>query len=133
MAERIVDALEVIEVEEEARHLMPVARRLSNDLSEPLVEQRAVRKAGENIVLRELVCLCGCDLQLLGALGDFLFEGALIGRDLGLRFEQALRHMIEAVCQKSELVARAHRHKDVELAGADRARGAHQLPYRDGD
>ena len=97
VAKRIVDAFEVIEVEEEARHLVPVARRLSNDLPEPLVEQCAVRKAGENIVLRELVCLRGCDLQLLGALGDLLLEGALIGRDLGLRFEQAVRHMIEGV------------------------------------
>jgi hypothetical protein len=130
VTERIVDAFEVIEVEEQARHLVPVARRLSDDLPEPLVEQRAVRKAGEDIVLRELVGLRSRNLQLLGALSDLFLEGALIGRDLGLRFEQAVRHVIEGVRQQAELVARGHRHVDVELAGADRAHGAHQLPNR---
>ena len=38
--------------------------------------------------------------------------------------------MIEGVRQQAELVARGHRDVDVELAGADRAHGAHQLPNR---
>ncbi len=42
VAERVVDALEVVEVEEQASDVRAVALRLREDLLQPLVEQRAV-------------------------------------------------------------------------------------------
>ena len=43
VAERVVDPLEVVEVEEEAGDVRAVAVRLGEDLLQPLVEQRPVR------------------------------------------------------------------------------------------
>ena len=64
VAERVVDALEVVEVEEQARDLRAVALRLREDLLQPLVEQRPVRQPGQDVVLRELVGVRGRDLEL---------------------------------------------------------------------
>ena len=68
VAQRVVDALEVVEVEEQARDVRAVALRLREDLLQPLVEQRPVRQSGQDVVLRELVRVRGRDLQLARAL-----------------------------------------------------------------
>ena len=65
VAQRVVDALEMVEVEEEARDVRAVALRLREDLLQPLVEERPVRQSGQDVVLRELVRVRGRDLQLL--------------------------------------------------------------------
>ena len=65
VAERVVDALEVIEVEEDARDLHAAALRLREDLPQARVKQAAVRQSGEDVVLRELVGMRGRDLELL--------------------------------------------------------------------
>ena len=81
-------------------------------------------------MLRELVRVRRRDLELLRPLRDLVLERALVGRDFGLRFGEPLRHVVERVREQAELVGRARRHVDVELAGADRARRAHQPPHR---
>ena len=65
VAQRVVDPLEVVEVEEQAGDVRAVALRLREDLPQPLVEQRAVGQAGQDVVLRELVGVRGRDLELL--------------------------------------------------------------------
>ena len=130
VTERVVDPLEVIEVEEEARDVRAVALRLGEDLLQPLVEQRPVREAGEDVVLRELVRVRRRDLELVRALRDLLLERALVVLHFRLRFGQPLRHVVERVRERAELVRRARGHEHVELAGADRARRAHQPMHR---
>ena len=130
VAERVVDALEVVEVEEQAGDLRGVALRLREDLLQPLVQQRAVRQAGEDVVLRELVGVRGRDLELARALRDLVLQRALVGRHLRLRLGQPLRHVVEGVRQQAEFVARVRRDEDVEPAARDRARGAHQPSHR---
>ena len=45
VAQRVVDPLEVIEVEEQARDVRAVALRLREDLLQPLIEERPIRQA----------------------------------------------------------------------------------------
>jgi len=51
VSERIVDQLEVIEIEEQYRHVVVIAFRLGNGLTNPIVEQGAVRQLGQRIVV----------------------------------------------------------------------------------
>ena len=51
VAERIVDVLEAVEIEEEDRELAPAAMRAGDRLSDAIGEQRTVRQAGERIVV----------------------------------------------------------------------------------
>ena len=116
VAERVVDALEVVEIEEQAGDVRAVALRLREDLLQPLVQQRAVGQPGQDVVLRELVGMRSRDLELLRPLRDLVLERALIGRHLGLRLGEPLRHVVERVREQPELVRGARRHVDVELA-----------------
>ena len=109
---------------------MALARRLGDDLPQELVQKRAVGQPCQDVVLRQLVRLRRRDLELLGALRDLVLERALIGGDLGLRLGESLRHVVEGMRQQAQLVARLGGNIHVELACADRARGAHELPHR---
>ena len=53
MAERIVDALEFVDVDIEHRQLLAGAIRASSCF-EPLVKQRAVGQVGQRIVMRQM-------------------------------------------------------------------------------
>ena len=130
VTQRVVDALEMIEIEEQARDVRAVALRLREDLLQPLVQERAVRQSGQDVVLRELVRMRGGDLELLRPLDDLVLERALVRADLRLRLGEPLRHVIERVREEAELVGRSRRHEHVELAGAHRASGAHQPVHR---
>ncbi len=48
--ERVVDALEVVEVDEQGRDRRPVAARAAEHVTEPVDDQRPVRQAGERVV-----------------------------------------------------------------------------------
>ncbi len=120
----------MIEVEEQARDVRGVARRLRENLLQPLVQERAIGQPRQYVVLRELVRMGRRDFEFLGPLRNLVFQRALVARDLGLRFGQALRHVIEGVREEAKLVGRACRHVHIELAGAHRAGGAHQPPHR---
>ena len=79
----------MIEVEEQAGDVRAVALGLREDLLQALVEQRAVRQAGQDVVLRELVRVRGGDFQLLRPLRDLVLERPLVVGDLGLRLARA--------------------------------------------
>ena len=51
MAERIVDVLEAIQIEEQHRDLLAVARRQGDRLADAVVQQHAVGQAGQEVVL----------------------------------------------------------------------------------
>ena len=86
MAERVVDRLEVVEVEEQhggARRLPRAERRL-----DPLGEERAVRQAREDVVER----LVAQPLLQIGHLGQRALEAAVLehhARVADERLEQA--------------------------------------------
>ena len=130
MAHRVVDALEIIEVEEETRDLRSIAQRLREDLAQSLVQQRSIRKPGENVVLSELVGMRCRDLELLRPLRDFFLERALIVHHFALRLGEPLRHVVERVREQSELVRRFGGHVNVESPRAHGARRAHEAPHR---
>src|SRR4030095_13996504 len=119
MAQRVVDALEVVEVEEEAGDVRAITWRLRGDLLQALIQERSVWKPRQDVVLRELVGLRRRDFELLGPLRDLVLERPLLGRTLRLRLRQALRHVVERVRQKSQFIPRARRHVDVSPSGAD--------------
>ena len=80
MAERIVDGLEVVEVEQVRGHDL-AALDAPQRVLEPLVEQHAVGQAGQRIVQRHVG-----DLGLRAALlGDVVMrgDGAAVGHRLG--------------------------------------------------
>ena len=105
VTQRVVDALEVIEVQKKASDLIAFPRRLRDDLLQPLVEQHPVGQTREYVVLGELVRLRRRDLELLRSLRDLFLERALVGRDLALRCREPLRHMVECMRQQAELIA----------------------------
>ena len=109
---------------------MAVAPRLGENLRELLVQERPVRQAGQDVVLREPIRLRARDLELLRPLRDLVFERALVARDFPLRLREPLGHVVEGVGQEAQLVGRAHRNLDVEIAGPDRFRRAHQHLHR---
>ena len=79
VAERVVDELEVVEVEVEERDRLAGAARADEVQAQLLLELRAVRQAGERVVVGEVG-----DLRLgAAALGDVL-AGAQDGDDLAL-------------------------------------------------
>ena len=68
VAQRIVDELEAVEVDEQHRHLLVEALRLRQRLGEAIHQHRAVGQAGERVVVRQVL-----DARLLRlALGDVL-------------------------------------------------------------
>jgi hypothetical protein len=68
VAQRIVDELEAVEVDEQHRHLLVEPLRLRQRLAQPIHQHRAVGQAGERVVVRQVL-----DARLLRlALGDVL-------------------------------------------------------------
>ena len=59
MAKRIVDLLEVVDVNEEDRSLVSVVLCSKDRLAETLVQERAIGQAGEMIVMRQIVDVIG--------------------------------------------------------------------------
>ena len=57
VAERVVDVLEAVEVDEQQRERLPAAARSDDALLEAVVEQHAVGQIGERIARREVA---GC-------------------------------------------------------------------------
>ena len=88
MAERVVDDLELVEVEAMQREQAAAAFGSAEQMFELLLEHRAVRQPGQHVVEREL-----CDALL--ALDDLA------------------DHFIEAVSEPCELVFAAHAHLHV--------------------
>ena len=79
MAERVVHALEVVEVQEEHGELPSITSDLGVRLLEPVVEERTVRKPGQCVVeclVREL----GGERTLIGdvALGDDVVKNVAV-------------------------------------------------------
>ena len=63
VAERVVDVLEVVEVDEQRRARRAVAPAADQELLDAVHDQRPVRQVGQRVVQRLMA-------QLLGALGD---------------------------------------------------------------
>ena len=74
MAERVIDELEAVEVEHQHREFMRLAVRLGNRLGDAVIEQQAVRQAGECIVRGQVPQLAVGRLESAGAIGDGLLE-----------------------------------------------------------
>ena len=106
------------------------ALRLRQDLLQPLVEQRAIGQAGEDVVLRELVRVRGGDLELLACAARPCPRACAGSARPRPAIREPLRHLVERVGEQAELVGRRRRHDDVELARADRARRTHQPAHR---
>ena len=51
MSQRIVDVLEAVEIQEQHRDLLPVARRQGDRLADAVVQEHAIGQAGQEIVL----------------------------------------------------------------------------------
>ena len=66
VAERVVDGLEAIEVDIEQADLALVARHGKQSAFQPVLEQRAVRQAGQRVVEGEILRLALAALQLAG-------------------------------------------------------------------
>ena len=75
VAERVVDGLEPVEVDEHHRGLAAVTLAERECLGEPVFQQAAVGKPGERIVVGEVLGARPRVLQLGGALGDHALEG----------------------------------------------------------
>ena len=78
MAERVVDGLEVVEVDEEDRHLVLVAAQALERVRHAILEQQAVGQAGQRVVE-------GLPAQLVLHLGPVLIEPALAVGERALR------------------------------------------------
>ncbi len=76
MSQRVVDFLEMIEIDEHCRDLAAVASRTADRLYQAVVRQHAVGQAGEQVVVR----LIGYLLHLLALFGDVLARQQQMGR-----------------------------------------------------
>ena len=84
VAQRVVDGLEVVEVDERDGHDLVVPRGALQRLLDAVEEQRAVREAGQRVVQRAVAQL-GLQLALLGRVADAQHEAAhrAIGAQVG--------------------------------------------------
>ena len=96
MAARIVDRLEIIEVEIEQRYVRPFRRLPSGQAAQTLVEEVPVRKAGEIVVMRHE--------------GDALFDQAVRGHIAGYAAHPAI--LARAGRQTPETLLPADAHAD---------------------
>ena len=78
--ERIVDQLESVEVAHHQRERTPVAVGVRDRLRQPIIQQHAIRQAGQRIVGGEMAQLAVRGLQAAGAHVDHLLERAPSGR-----------------------------------------------------
>ena len=92
MAERVVDRLELVEIEAMEREQAAVAFRRAEQMLQLLLEHRPVGQPGQRVVEGEL----GDALLALGDLAD---------------------HLVEAVREPRELVLAAHAHLDMLSRG----------------
>ena len=74
VSERVVDELESVEVDHQNREFMRMPLRLNDGLGNAVIEQQAVRQAGERIVGGEMAQLPVGRLEAFGAVGDDQFE-----------------------------------------------------------
>src|SRR3954464_8845840 len=88
MAERVVDRLEAVEVDEHHGDLLAIALAMRERLAQAIFQQPAVRQSGQRIVVGEVLCARLSFLQLGGALGD----GAL--QRVARRFERLACRML---------------------------------------
>ena len=118
VAERIVDALEFVDVDIEHRQL-PVRRGVGQFALEPFVEQRAVRQVGQRVVM--------------GEVGDALLGAAAFGDVFMGRQPSAVRHRFVDDLDRASVGRRddhrvpmrdvAHDHFDVLVDVADERAG----------
>ncbi len=111
MAHRVVDVLEVVEIEEMGRHHLS-ALGARQGVVQPLVEQYPVRQAGQGIVQRHV--------------HDLGFRAALLGDVLVRRDDEAVAHRLAG---HDDVAAIAHARGVLALAGRAHAaeHGAHHL------
>jgi hypothetical protein len=64
VTERVVDALEVIEIDEQRRHRCLAATRACEHLLDTIQDQRPIRQAGQRVVCRQERKLFICSLAL---------------------------------------------------------------------
>jgi hypothetical protein len=83
VAERVVDGLEAVEVDEHHRGLLAVAVGERERLLQAVLQQAAVGQAGERVVVGQVLRARVGLLQLDGALGDRALE--LLARGGGER------------------------------------------------
>jgi len=69
VAQRVVDVLEAVEVEQQHRDLAPVALRMRDRLVGAVVEEQPVGQVGDRVVQRLALVLDGLDEQPAGAAG----------------------------------------------------------------
>src|SRR6266850_2434643 len=81
VAERVVDGLEVVEVEEEKRAALLVPARMRDRLARALGEHRPVRQPGQRVVVREEFQPARVVLELDGGVAQVLLR-ALELRDV---------------------------------------------------
>ena len=119
VAERVVDVLEAVEVDEHHRGLLPVAVAQGERLAEPVLQQPAVGKPGERIMGGQVLGAAFRILQLGGALGHLALEGVqgLLHASLGFALG---RDILEAPDPLLLLASRV----DAPAAGAAVENGA---------
>ena len=104
VAERVVDHLELVDVEEEQRHLAAVAARARGGALELVVEILAVADLGERVELREVV------QPQLGALAlDGVADGAQDRAALAFPLHQVVLHALVEDADRELLVVLAAR------------------------
>ena len=139
VAERVVDVLEPVEVEEQHGKLAAPAMRAGDRLSDPVREQRAVGQAGQRVVMRHV------DHALVGeaALGDLGLQSgvragelqgplldALLERALGAA-QRTLGGVALPVLPLDDAVGMAHDHEQQAVQQAkDHEHGQHHQPLR---
>jgi hypothetical protein len=96
MAERVVDGLEIVYVNEEQSEALTGRIRPRQCATQPLRQLAAVGKLRERIVMCEVV-------ELTGALGHVPFELCLVGAQFAFGSGDLRRHCIEGLGQRIDL------------------------------
>ena len=124
VAERVVDDLERVQVEEEQRHLAAVAARAGRGAGELVVEELAVGDAGQRVVLGQVV-----EVQVGLLALDGVADRAQDRATLALPLHQVVLGALVQDADGELLVVLAAQHDDRDLV-VDRLDGVEALQAR---
>ena len=129
VAERVVDGLEVVEIEEQHGNVRSGGSRGASrveHLVQALEQLAAVRQVGERVVIGEVP-------QLQRPLLDALLELRLVGLDRALCVREFRRHLVERVRELVDFAGATAGDASGEIAGGKAARAGRQAAHGPGD
>ncbi len=126
MAQRVVDRLEVVDIEEQQRQPLIRGGGAHQGAGQPTRQLPAVGQLSQGIVMRQV-------MELPRAFGHMTLELRLMGAQLAFGVGDPIGHGVERLGQHIEFRQPAARRACIAVAGSDLASRRDQAPHGQGD